>query len=147
MLLQVQDCVLKSAANYKTRRTLFSIVVSFSGEGGDVSGDRDGAGARGETSRPRQRRTQHEPSPGGAAVSLAHTQTHASTCTITHLFSSCLLLLPPGVQRRPSCGSHPPTRPSSSSCGGDSSGSSSSLSSFSSSSSSWACSSTPSRQV
>ena len=49
-------------------------VVCVSGEGGDVSGDRDGAGARGETGGPRKRWTQHEPSPGGASVSLTQTK-------------------------------------------------------------------------
>ena len=51
-----------------------ALLMTFTGEGGDVSGDRDGAGAGRETSWPRQRRTQHEPSPGGASVSLSHTR-------------------------------------------------------------------------
>lgn len=64
--------------------------VGVSGEGGDVSGDSDGAGTGGETSRARQGRAQHEPTPGGASVSPSDIQTSAEKMKISlpHLSSS-----------------------------------------------------------
>lgn len=74
-------------------RRLFCVCVS--GEGGDVSGDRDGAGARGATGRTRQRWTQHEPSPGGTSVRRTHTttNTHHSSKHTTSKPPSTLLPL------------------------------------------------------
>lgn len=60
--------------SHSSHTETLSGVVCVSGEGGDVSGDRDGAGTRGETGGPWKRRTQHEPSPGGASVSLTQTK-------------------------------------------------------------------------